>query len=258
MKKLLIASFLLFVLYPTMHRAQFTNFVDPVLLKHRNEYTLLIKEATKQKELVAESYNKLTEIEKNYQNKIKGADGDVNSFASFLVYRLINVNELATNIALNIAIAKDLTRENYKIKNEINEFETELSYLIPLKNDLETPAIFNPKTIGGAGYSINYLMKIYLRLVKVESRLLKLEYETNEMLNLRWSKVSSYLKQMNSSIDFNYINKKLKVFVERQIKFNNKFASIYNINTNKLQFTNKTVNYTVFDHLNKNKFIKHM
>ena len=166
-----------FFLFPLMSGAQ-PALHDKVLLGLRTAYNAQITAITIRRDAVKDSYERLEKEEKKFIAKLKGVKNNPKYAALLLAVedKLLDVNTIYNDIETDLLPLTHLPL----YANIFSELENEKKYLDEITDDLDVLDVFSlePKHSGGLGYSINYLMKVYLRGRMLESRLLELQYRT--------------------------------------------------------------------------------
>ena len=159
------------------------HLVDPVLMAARAAYVLQIAIVMGRKDAHKTSYTELANKEEIFINKTTSTSNPRYGAAlGATLLKLSDVEAIVTDIETNLNLLP--FKENLPFyANIFSELETEKGYLSEIRDDLDPfdLAFLLPEQSGGVGFSLNYLMKIYLRCKKTESKLLDLQYRTNNL-----------------------------------------------------------------------------
>ncbi len=158
---------------------------DNVLNGQKAALAVLIAGLDVEKKLIGDSYIALAREEEKWRDKLNEiAAPEVGSVYGQVAYNVyIAIPSIVTRIENKITAIKILRPFYWQIKQLEGELAREKLYMDRIRDDTALGSVpgLVPRLTGGQGYSYTFTLQLFLRMKRIKSKLLKLEYKVSNL-----------------------------------------------------------------------------
>jgi hypothetical protein len=182
-KNILLLAFVCLIIFCGYGQAEVR---DEFLLGQKTTLAGLIAGLDVEKKLIRDSYKALAVEEQKWRDKIDViADPSIMSAYTVVftnVHITLNnrINSIENKITILEATPPFIHRGLKQIKGDLAREKT---YLDRVKDDVTIGSVpgLTPRLSGGQGYSYTWVLKLFLRMKRIKSKLQKIEYRLNNL-----------------------------------------------------------------------------